>query len=126
MGLIAQARADINSIRTNTNDFGVTIILSANTSPVTTKTIAGTYRHINLQFDELGMVKANASTASCTITEAALIAASYPYKDSNGNINFERHRATIVDNSTTRSYVVDEWTPNYNLGEIILQLGYIE
>lgn len=123
MGIIAQARLDINDIVTNANDFGVTLVFEAPTSPVTIKTIIGTGKHISLKFDELGMVQGRGSNATCTVTEAALIAASYPYKDGNGNITFERHKVTMTDATATGVYMVDTWTPDKTLGLIVLEMG---
>jgi len=126
MGLIDQIRLDLNDIITNANDFGVTLIFTATNSPATTATITGTGRHIDYTFDELGMVKGLGSNATCTVSEASLIAASYPYKDSNGNIDFKRHKVTMSDATSTGSYMVRTWIPNEGLGIISFELSDFE
>ncbi len=127
MGLIDQIRSDLNSIITNSNDFGVTLLFeNPNTSPAETATIIGTGRHINLQFDEMGMVKAYGSNATCTVSEAALIAANYTYKNTDGNIDFNRHRVTMTDATSTGIYQIKTWIPNRNLGIISFELSDFE
>ncbi len=123
MGLIEQIRTDLNTIITNANDFGVTLVLEATDSPVSTATITGTGRHISLKFDELGMVQAIGSNATCTVSETSLIAAGYPYKNTNGDIDFRRHKVTMNDATRTGVYMVQSWIPNENLGIISLVLG---
>lgn len=124
MGLIDQIREDLNTIITNANDFGVTLELeNPNTSPISTATVTGTGRHISLKFDELGMVQAIGSNATCTVSEAALIAAGYTYKNSNDEIDFRRHKVTMDDATRVGVYMVKDWIPNRNLGIISLVLG---
>lgn len=126
MGLIDQIRLDLVDIITNANDFGVTLIFYATDSPISTATITGTGRHIDYTFDELGMVKALGSNPTCTVTEASLIAASYPYKNANGDYDFKNHRVTMQDATKTGYYMVKTWIPNDGLGIISFELADFE
>lgn len=126
MGLIDQIRSDLNDIITNSNDFGVTLVFQTNSSPVTTATLTGTGRHIDLTFDELGMVKGLGSNATCTVSEASLIAANYPYKNGNGDIDFKKHKVTMTDATSTGYYMVRTWIPNEYLGIISFELSDFE
>lgn len=126
MGIIAQARLDLIDIITNANDFGVTLIFYAADSPVSTATVIGTGRHIDYTFDELGMVKGLGSNATCTVTEASLIAAGYPYKNGSGDYDFYKHRVTMQDATKTGYYMVKTWIPNDGLGIISFELADYE
>lgn len=126
IGLTQQIQNDIHEITTNKRDFGITLVFeNANTSPVTIATLEGTGKKINLVFDELGMVKAQGRTATCSVSELTFEAANYPYKV-NGIIDFNNHYVTMTEATSSAKYVIKSWTPDEKYGLIVFDLGDYE
>lgn len=129
MGLIAQIQSDIQSIRTNTNDFAVSITLTATDSPATSVTTAATVRKHHTQMNELGIParnKGNTIQASCTVSTLALDELNYPYRNNGDRVTFKNHKVSFSDIAGNWNYKVEEWYPNEMLGEIVLILGLFD
>lgn len=131
MGLFEQIQRDIKSIVTNLNDFGVPIILTAPTIPITTVTVAGTIKKHHLTYDEFGNVKAsinaNVTNATCSVSALTLNAENYPYRNAENLVTFKGHKATWTDVSGLPiTYAVNQWFPDAQTGMIVLILGDLE
>jgi len=124
MGLTEQIQQDLLAITTNANDFGVSLTFTAPTSPVIVVTTTGTAKRHHLEFDEMGMVKGNSLNATCTISELALRALSYPVRNTNGDVTFKGHLVTWTDiTGSAITYAINEWFPDETTGLIVLILG---
>ena len=124
MGLTEQIQQDLLAITTNANDFGISLTFTAPTSPVTVVTTTGTAKRHHLEFDEMGMVKGNALNATCTVSELALRALSYPVRNIDGKVTFKDHLVAWTDvTGSPITYIVNEWYPDETTGLIVLILG---
>jgi hypothetical protein len=128
MGIVEQARLDIQQILGNSNDFGVSLTLFAPTSPVTELTIVGTIKKHHTVFDELGVPtrsKANTVNASCTVSMLTLDENNYPYLNANHRADFKGHKVSWADSTgNTIMYVVEQWFPDYQTGSVSFELTY--
>jgi hypothetical protein len=127
LSLTEQIQQDIKSITNNTSDFGITLVFeNTTTSPPTVATLKGTGKKINLVFDEMGMVKAQGRTATCSVSELTFIAAKYPYKNSHDIIDFNGHYVIMTEATSSAKYVIKSWTPDESYGLIVFDLGDYE
>jgi len=124
MGLIEQARIDIARITQNLNEFGVNINLIARTGETASVTGLHTRHHLGVD-SEGNMI--NSRNVHISISEDALIAANYPYRDSNDEVDFKSHRANVIDSSgELRLYKVTQWHQDETIGLIVIILGDYE
>lgn len=79
-----------------------------------------------LNFDNNGN-SVNSKNAHITINESDLIANNYPYRNSQQEINLDRHKVEVSDSSRfVKKYVILEWHPSETFGTIICTLGDYE
>lgn len=128
MGIIEQARLDMQQILGNSNDFGVSLTLLAPTSPVTTLEIVGTVKKHHIRFDEIGMpVRTSGNTVNATVTVSMLTLdeAEYPYLTAAKRADFKGHKVSWIDSTGNDvTYIVNQWYPDYLTGSVSLELAY--
>lgn len=117
MGLIAQAKADIESITSNLNEFGVSMKF---TSPGgETATITGLHTKHHLGIDTDGNAE-NTKKAHASFSEKFLLNAGYPVRNSAGEVNLTGHKVEVADSTgVTKTYMVQQWFPDETLGHIV-------
>lgn len=128
MGIVEQARLDIQQILGNSNDFGVSLTLFAPTSPVTELTIVGTIKKHHTMYHEYGMParsKANTVNATCTVSMLTLDENNYPYLNAEHRADFKGHKVSWIDSTGNEIlYAVNQFYPDYQTGSVTLELGY--
>jgi len=124
MSLIQRAKADIERITSNQNEFGVEMVLTAPTSE--TITVTGLHTKINLGVDTDGQM-VNSKKAHISVSEKFLTDAGYPVRDGNGEVNLRSHKVSVNDSTgSAKEYVITEWFPNETVGLITCLLGDYE
>ena len=119
MGLVNQLKLDVAAITGNTSEFGMTAVLTAPNA--STATVSGIFTKHHIEFDEMGN-QVNTRQACITISEAPLLALSYPTRNADGEIDFSAHKVVIE----SITYVCDQWREDNTAGTILLILGDFE
>jgi len=120
MGLMNQVKLDVETITTNTDEFGLTLAFEAPTGE--TATIVGIAPDHSNDYDVNGNPVIGKFT-HVTVSEQPLLDASYPTRDDDNLISFTDHLVTITyADGSTKQYIVDHVQPDYtiNLINIIL------
>lgn len=124
MGLIEQARQDIADITQNLNDFGIQMVLTA--PDATTATVTGLHTRHHLGVDTDGNM-VNSRNVHVSISEAALIASGYTYRNADNEVDLKNHRVTAADSSgEDRHYKITQWHQDETVGLIVIILGDYE
>lgn len=124
-GIIERAQRDVQRITSDSDSgFGVSITLTA---PDTTEvTVIGTHAKHHLNVDTDGNV-VNSKTAHVAISEALLVAANYPVRNTAGEVDLKDHRIRVKDSTgTTPYYTVQSWFPDETVGLIVITLEDFE
>ena len=124
MGLIDQARKDIQRIVSDSKGFGQQITLtSINGFSVT---VNGLHKKIWLGVDTEGNVISSKS-ATITIADNDLVTAGYSYRDSNNEVSLNGHKVSVKDITGLQcNYIVQSWHPDETLGIIVSYLQDFE
>jgi hypothetical protein len=123
MSLLDQARADIEQITSNADDFGVSITFLAPDN-VTTITINGLHTKHHLGVDTDGN-RANVKNAHISFAESLMIG--YPIRNAAGEVNLAGHKVTVKDSTgVDLQYIIREWYPDETVGLIVCILGDFE
>lgn len=123
MGLIAQIKADIEQITSNSNEFGVELTLVAPEGQ--TATVTGLHTKHNINFDTEGN-KINSLNAHASFSEKFLIDADYPVRNSEGEVDLKRHRLSAKDSTgIVKHYIINESWPDETLGLIVCILDTV-
>lgn len=124
-GLIARAQRDTQRFTSNADSgFGLSITLTALDN--TTATVVGIHAKHHLNVDTDGNV-VNSKTAHVAISEALLIAANYPVRNSSGEVDLKNHKIQVVDSTgTSPTYLVQSWFPDETVGLIVITLEDFE
>lgn len=97
-------------------------LISSGASPQTLNTTGYHAKH-HINFDTEGNA-VNAISGHVTVDEQILIDASYPYKNSIGEVHMIGHRVNVQDSTgNVFNYIVRENRPDSTLGLITLILG---
>jgi hypothetical protein len=124
MGLIDQARLDIQRIVSNPSGFGQTITLTAPNGTVLI--VVGLHKKIRLGVDTEGNI-VNTKTATITLSDNDLVVAGYPYRDSKGEVQLGNHKVSVSDITGNQClYVMQSWHPDETLGIIVCYLQDFE
>ena len=124
MNLIDQAKADIEQITSNLNEFAVEIIFTSPTEQ--TATISGLHTKIHLGVDTDGLA-VNSKKSHISFSEKFLIDASYPVRNSSGEVNLRNHRVAVKDSpGNLKNYTVKEIFPDETIGLITCMLDDFE
>ena len=124
MSLLDTAKASIQRITTDTNGFGVSMVMIAPDG--TTKTVTGlhTKHHINVDTDG---DQVNSKNAHISISEAVLTSVGYPVRNADQEVNLKGHRVNVADSTgIVKNYVIQEWFPDERIGLIVCILGDYE
>ena len=121
MGLVEQAKLDLQRISENLNDFGVAINLIAPTTE--NVNIVGFHTKHWTGFD-LDGVRVSSKTASISIAEKQLTDLAYPTRNGAGEVLMLNHLVNVKDSTgTVKNYIVLETYADEYLGSIVLILG---
>ncbi len=126
MGLIDQAKADIETITSNLNEFAKVMTFTSPTPPGQTAIINGlhTKHHLGVNTDG---TEVNAENAHVAVSEKALTDKGYTVRNSDGEIDLKDHKVTVKDSTGTDiTYVIREWYQNETIGLIVCILGDYE
>ncbi len=119
MSLHQQAKIDIQTITSNSLEFGVPVVfLNPDSETVTLNCIPSEH---HTSFDSDGL-KINSKQASVGVSELLLDASDYSYKLDTGEISFEGHLITLEGTQ----YIAREWFPDRTIGLIIVILSEYE
>jgi hypothetical protein len=116
MGLMDQARADIEQITSDENGWGTEMVFTAPTDE--TATIFGIFVEHHTTFNPEG-VNTNAKFTHCSFSERLLTVEGYPTRDDNDEVDFSNHKVVIKG----KKYVIREWKPDETVGLISCSLG---
>lgn len=136
MGLIAQAKADIERITSSLNEWAVPITFvvpgsafdltfdeTLNTDKMVTLKGLHTKHHLGITEDQR---RVNTKNASVTIAEKFLTDIGYPVRV-NGEVQMRDHKVFVKDSTgTVCFYVIREWFPDETVGLIVFILGDAE
>lgn len=119
MGLIDQAKADIQQITSDLNGFGVSMTLLHPDG--STITIVGLHTKHHTSIDTDGN-PINGKNAHIGFSEGLLVG--YNVRNANGEVSLKGHVVTVNDSTETpKSYVIREWFPDETIGYISCILG---
>ncbi|MBL4810566.1 MAG: hypothetical protein JKY43_10980 [Phycisphaerales bacterium] len=123
MGLIDQAKKDIEQITSNLSDFGVQLTLTAPGSEIAS--VIGIHAKHHTGFDAEGF-PVNSKIASVAISEQFLLDQGYPTRI-NGEVNLKKHIVKAKDSTGIEQiYVIREFFPDETIGLIVCILGDYE
>lgn len=124
-GIIARAQRDIQRITSNTDSgFGLCITLTAPNAA--TATVVGIHAKHHLNVDTDGNV-VNSKTAHIAVSESLLVAANYPVRNADGEVDLKGHKIQVVDSTgATPLYLVQSWFPDETVGLIVITLEDFE
>lgn len=116
MGLREQAKADIERITANTDEFGILMDWTAPTLETCTVTGLHTRHHLGIDTDGNAV---NSRKAHVSVSEKYFTDAGYPIRNAEGDVNLDGHTVVVNDsNGTPRTYQIQEWFPNEDIGLI--------
>lgn len=122
MGLVDQAKADIEQITSTTDDWAVSITLIAPTLETVTLTGLHTKHHLSIDVESGKQV--NAKNAHISVSEKFMTDALYPVRDLKGDVNLKNHRVRVKDSTgEVKDYVINQWFPDETIGLITCILG---
>ena len=118
MSLLERAKADIQQITTNSDEWGVSMVLTAPNSA--TITIKGLHTKHNIRFDTDGN-QINSLNAHVSFSEAVLVG--YPVRNTNGQVDLIRHKVAVADSTgVVKNYMIKEAYPDETIGLIVCVL----
>lgn len=124
MGLIEQARLDIQRIVSDSNGFGQEITLTAPDSTVLV--LYGLHKKIWLGVDTEGNV-ISTKTATVTISDKDLIAGAYPYRNTNNEVTLVGHQVSVKDiTGNDCLYSIQSVHPDETVGVVVCYLNDFE
>ena len=122
MSLITQAQKDAQQFLGNVSDFGIAITLTA--PDLTVVVVNGWHTKHHTGFDVESGVIVNSKMGSVAIHELDLVAAAYPFRDANDEVDLLNHLVSVADiTGTQKQFVIRENYPDQTLGIITLILG---
>jgi hypothetical protein len=121
MGIIDRAQKDITRITSNPNGFGVPIQFISPSGQ--TVNVIGMHTEIWYDVNTEGNV-VNTKLANVAVSNQTLINAGYPFRDSNGVVNFKKHLVNVQNVSgNTLNYDCKSWHPDEQTGLILIFLN---
>jgi len=125
MSLLDQARADIQKITSNSNEFAQAITFTSKKYG-TIRTVYGLANKINISVDTQGN-PIHSKNATIAISEAVLTEYGYPVRNGDGEVDMLGDLIDVADNTgVTKSYQVNSKIPDETLGIIVLILEDFE
>ena len=121
MGLIEQAKKDIEQITSNKSEFAVDITFTAPTGDIVT--IAGLHKKHHFGFDPMTGAAVNSKTASISFSEKFLTDLDYPIRNSKNEVILAGHIIDVKDSTgELKRYKVSQWFPDETIGLISANL----
>lgn len=125
MGLIDKAKADIEQITSNLNEWGVSMVLTA-VPGLESVTIVGLHTKHRILIDTDGNF-VNTKNAHISVSEKFLTEAGYPVRNGSGEVSLINHRVSVKDSTgLVKEYVITEAFPDETIGLICCILGDYE
>ena len=122
MGLRELAKADIEDITSNLNEFGLAMTFSTPDGAISVE-VVGTEAKIHMGFDMDTGKEINAQKASVSVSEKFFIDADYPVRDAAGSVSMKKHRVSYIDSTgTTCNFQIAEQFPDESIGLIVFIL----
>ena len=123
MGLMAQAKADIEAITSNLNEFGMAINFTTPNGLITLD-VVGTESKVHMGFDFDTGKEINSQKAHVSVSEKFFIDANYPVRNVAGKVDMKKHRVSYIDSTgTTCNFEVIEQFPDEAIGLMVFILG---
>ncbi len=126
MSLKDQAKADIEKITGNANDFAQVMTFVSPTPPGQTAIVNGlhTKHHLGVNTDG---IEINTENGHVSVSEKALTDKGYTVRNSAGEVDLKGHKVTVKDSTGTDvTYIIREWFQNETIGLIVCMLGDFE
>ena len=125
MSLVDRAREDAKRIITNSNEWGVEIILTTPDNS-TSLTLNGLHTKHSISFDTDGN-EVKGRNSHVNLVESVLIDNSYPYKNNDDEVMLRNHKVRVADSKGLEiEYIIREFLPDEFLGVIVCILGDFE
>lgn len=122
MGLLERAKADIERITSNLNEFARAAVFYAPTGETASVNILHTKHHLGVDAELQKWV--NTKNAHISVAEKFLTDAGYPVRNSGGDVSLLRHKVKVADSTGTEvTYMIEQWFPNETVGLITCILG---
>ena len=122
MSLLDAIKRDANAILTNTSEFAEAVRFIAPTGEDVTVNAIHTKHHLG--YDLQAAMETNTLKAHIAVSEQELTDLGYPVRNSDGEVDFDKHRVRARDDRGVEwIYVVQQWFPNDKVGVIALVLA---
>jgi len=116
MGLIDIVKRDVADILGNSDQFGVTVVLTNGTD---TATLTGTTSSHFLKVDPDTGLPMRGRNVHVTVSMSAMTDADYPFRDGNNDVALVNHRVTVQG----VQLIVREVWPDETFGLVVMVLG---
>lgn len=137
MGLLDQAKADIEAITSNLNEWASSLTLLVpgatfdytfdNTFANGQITLHGLHTKHHMAVEVETGKQVNSKNAHCSFSEKFLTDAGYPVRDNSGEVYLKNHRVAVKDSTgVVKEYVILQWFPDETIGLIVCILGDFE
>lgn len=121
MSLLAQAKADIEQITSNSNEWTSELSFVAPTGE--TAVINGLHTKHHLAFDTDGR-PVNSKNAHISFSESLLSNLEYPVRNDAGEVHLKNHMVTVKDSTgLDKNYLIAQWIPDETIGFIVCILS---
>lgn len=121
MGLIEQAKADIEQITSDVNDFAVPMTWT-DTNNVSAE-VYGLFTKHHLAVDADGN-PTNSRNAHVSVAEQKFIDAGITVRNGANQVNLKGHKVTVKDSTgIDHTYTIRQWFPDETIGLIVCILG---
>jgi hypothetical protein len=122
MGLLAQAKKDIEQITSNLNGWAAVLRFTSPTNEEVT--INGLHtKHWTQNDPDTGRV-INSKNAHISFSEQWMIDAGYQIRSASGEVYLSGHKVHVSDSTGfEKDYIIREWYPDETIGLIVCILG---
>ncbi len=125
MSLLERAKADIERITSNLNEFARVATFYSPTGETATVNILHTKHHLGVDAELQKWV--NTKNAHISVSEKFLVDAGYPVRNGNRDVFLQKHKVKVADSTGQEvTYVIEQWFPNETIGLITCILGTYE
>ena len=124
MGLIDQAKSDIEDITSNTDGFGVALFFEGPCGEFAEITGLHTKHHLGVDTEGNSV---NSKNAHVSFSEKFLTDLNYPVRNLDGEVSMVGHKVRVKDSTgLDKTYVIEENYPDETIGLIVCILGNFE
>lgn len=122
MGLLAQAKKDIEQITSNLDGWAAVLRFTSPTDEEVTINGLHTKHWIQTDPDTGRMI--NTKNAHISFSEQFMIDEAYVIRDASGEVNLSGHKVHVIDSTGfEKDYIIREWFPDETIGLIVCILG---